>query len=118
MILIAFWDDCEDANLPPSLVYWANGDRATREDYWMHQRDTRISFMSPDHKLVQLLIPDLFGATFYDASDRVWKVRPEGEVFSLFANDPLADNHTLLGEIALCPIAYRPKIQRSGCFSG
>ena len=112
MILIAIWHEPEDVSLPPSLVYWANGDPATREDYWKHLRYTSISFISPDRKLLQLFLPGLSGATFYDASERVWKVRPEGEVFSLFANDPLADDHPLLGEIAMCPIAYRPKIER------
>jgi hypothetical protein len=114
MILIATWLKNQDsATESPSLIYWANGSVATHEDYIQHFDHTHAVIKNPDGSVQQLFFPDLSGATFYDTVERVWKVRPQGETFRLFVEDPFADDHDIRADMSMCPIAYSPRIDRT-----
>src|SRR5258705_11001228 len=103
MILIATWLKNQDsATESPSLIYWADGSVATDEDYIQHLDRTRTVIKNPDGSVQQLFLSDLSGATFYDTVERVWKVRPQGETFRLFVEDPFADDRDIMADMSMC----------------
>jgi hypothetical protein len=77
-----------------------------------HLDHTRTAIFNPDGSVQEIFLADLSGAVFYDTADRVWKVRPQGEIFPLYLEDPFADDYDIEAELSICHIRYSSRIQR------
>jgi len=114
MDLIAVWEKNKDEYYEaPDFVRWANGSKATLEDYRKHIGDTHFWVEKGIYGREMHVWPDVIAIVTYDPYGGVWVAKGDGvETTGIAITDPMASDDRIIAALNVGRMTYRVRIIR------
>lgn len=115
MILIACWTQDQDPSVEhPKSVRWADGRKATLDDYQRHMLDTHKLIYDGTGLMELHMFPNIVAEVSYDLQAKAWMVSGRGVIPQMLdITDPQAEDDQIIAELYSFPVVYRAIIKRT-----